>query len=92
MTPHRLLSRSVSYESPAAAIVASYQLCYEEKKKNSRHVTVDLTGRDQIQIKNRAALGKRLITCGMTKLAEYDNQEKDCVEYMTSDFSFFLFA
>lgn len=31
LTPHRLLSRSVSYESPAAAIVASYQFCSEKK-------------------------------------------------------------
>lgn len=32
LTPHRLLSRSVSYEIPAAAIVASYQFCSEEQK------------------------------------------------------------
>lgn len=40
----------------------------------SCQVTVDLTGRDLIQTKNRAALGKHSITRGMTKLMEYDKR------------------
>ncbi len=44
------------------------------KKKKSRHVTADLTGRDLIQIKNRAALCKHSITHGMTKLVEHDDR------------------
>lgn len=36
LTPHRLLSRSVSYESPAAAILLLISCC----EKKSRHMTV----------------------------------------------------
>lgn len=56
--------------------------------KKSAHVTVDLTGRDLIQIKNRAALGKHSITHGVAKLVEYDNREQHCVDYLTC----FLFS
>ena len=49
--------------------------------KKSHRVTADLTGRDLIQVKNRAALGKHSITRGMTKLVQYYNQ-KNSVDYL----------
>lgn len=66
-----------------ALLLLSLLLISSVMKKKSRHVTVDLTGRDLIQVKNRAALGKHSITPGMTKLVEYDNGEQGSVDYLT---------